>query len=361
MTFIKIISWLLIITAGLGVDRFLASQYHFSIVEEVGKGVRAISANLLKPVNLSPGGVSSSQTSTPKEVGSPCNADGKCDNANQICEPVKTRDKTELRCVSTPALVPLSSAEEAPVVSSPKAATKTTTPSSKPSTPPVSITSGYGKGKIRISSANPSFSKDYPSTISLYSNLSSGETLDLSGWRLVTKGDNVEIPKAVEAYDPYGFINASSVKVKSGDSIYIYSSQSKLGTSFRLNKCLGYFETAYHFKPSLPTNCPALYSGRNEIINYSSACQDYITSLSSCSIPDLNRQGLVNDSMCREFLSQVNYGGCFNKHKSDSDFLAHEWRLFLGDQFQERNILDDKHDRVQLFNKAGTLIDEYIY
>ncbi len=361
MTFLKIISWLLVLTAGLGVDRFLDSQYHFSVVGEIGKGLQIIKNDLLKPVDLlSPKGRPGS-LETAKEIGPPCNADGKCDNVSQICEPVKTGDRTELRCVSTPTSVPLDSADETPVASSPKSGTKVTTPSSGSSVLPTSITSGYGKGKMRISSASPSSSKDFPSTISLYPNLSSGETLDLSGWRLVTKGDNVEIPKAVEIYDPYGFINTSSVKVKSGDSIYIYSSQSKLGASFRLNKCLGYFETAYHFKPSLSLNCPALYSSRSEIINYSSACQDYITSLSSCTIPDLNRQGLVNDSMCREFLSQVNYGGCFSKHKSDSDFLAREWRLFLGDQFQERNILDAKHDRVQLLNKAGTLIDEYIY
>ena len=138
--------------------------------------------------------------------------------------------------------------------------------------------------------------------------------------------------------------------------VYIYSSVSAFGRNLRLNKCTGYLENTYDFIPSLPRNCPTI--PRSEMYYLKGSCQNYLNSLSSCKVPDPNNTIVAWDENCRQFVERanINYKGCFDRYRTDPDFLSKEWWVWIG-----INILDPYHDRVLLLDKNGLLVDIYIY
>ncbi|MGC8775796.1 MAG: hypothetical protein ACP5QN_00560, partial [Minisyncoccia bacterium] len=78
--------------------------------------------------------------------------------------------------------------------------------------------------------------------------------------------------------------------------------------------------------------------------------------LNTCEIPKNFNQADPNDPRCLSYLKNINYQGCFNKNKNNFDFYEKEWRIFMG-----REILDDLHDRVLLYDNKGLIVDEYLY
>ncbi len=101
-------------------------------------------------------------------------------------------------------------------------------------------------------------------------------------------------------------------------------------------------------------NCPSV--SRSEISSFTGLCQDYILSLGSCRLPSPNVLLPYFDEACKTFLNNLNYSGCFQKYRSDKDFLGREWRVWSGTKF-----LDDRHDQLLLFDNKGLLVDDYSY
>ena len=210
--------------------------------------------------------------------------------------------------------------------------------------------------KVRLGSVSPGFGPDSPGQISLYTSYSEGEkAVNVTGWLLQARDGSQYISKAINVYDPSGLAPAEDIYLGNGDILYLYTNTSAIGQNLRLNKCLGYLENVNQFNPSLPRNCPT--PSRFEVSGFSGACQDYIQSLSSCSLPDFNNAPIPqNDYACRGYLDTINYRGCFERHRVDSDFLDREWRVWTGSQF-----LDDRHDRLLLLDRRGLLVDLYEY
>lgn len=208
-------------------------------------------------------------------------------------------------------------------------------------------------GQVRIS-ASPG-SPSYYSQITLYANFAvSGGSLNVTGWLLRGNRGSQYVPQAIDVYDPSGMSPQTDVFMKSGDILTIYSNTSAIGVNFRLNKCIGYLANANNFVPRLPLSCPVV--NRSEIINFTGQCQNYITSLASCQMPAPNPPISIYDYSCRAYLDQLNYGGCFSKHRNDYDFLSNRWYAWSGSQF-----LDYSHDRMLLFDRNGLLVAEYTY
>lgn len=239
------------------------------------------------------------------------------------------------------------------------------TPPQAPTIPDYLIPSGFTRDqlssyfqKIRISSAYASSYGGYPSEIKLYSYLSNDEKVDITGWRIKAYRGEIIIPQAVNIYEPAGLAPQEDIVLSANNYVSIYSTNSPISRNFRLNKCTGYLENIYDFNPALPQNCPSV--SRSEISYLSGGCQSYILSLSACSVPNSSFYNLlpgnVEGNTCRLFLDTISPNSCFQKHRSDSDFLSNEWRVWTG-----QNILDLQHDTVQLFDKQGLLVDEYIY
>ncbi len=207
--------------------------------------------------------------------------------------------------------------------------------------------------KIRIGSVSPG-SVFYYGQISLFASFSGPNVIDVTGWYFKANKGSQFVPKAVEIYDPSGLASAGEIYLGSGDMLNIYSTQSAIGENLRMNKCIGYLENYNHFTPPLPLSCP--YIDRSEISGFTGVCQNLITSIGSCSLPPANPLLSSTDYSCKQFLSTINYKGCFEKHRNDKDFLGREWRAWAGSRF-----LDPSHDNILLFDRQGLLVDTYSY
>ena len=228
-----------------------------------------------------------------------------------------------------------------------------------------SIPAGFTRGqlssyfkKVSISSAYASSYSGSPSEIRLYSNLSGSEKIDITGWRIKTNHGEIIIPRAVNIYEPSGFAPEQDIVLSANNYVSIYSNTSPISRNLRLNKCTGYLEDIYDFNPQLPQDCPSV--SRSEASYLSGQCQTYIFSLWGCKLPEVSfynsLPGTNEGNACRAFLDTINPSTCFQKHRSDIDFLSNEWRVWAN-----QSILDLQHDQVQLFDSKGFLVDEYKY
>lgn len=206
---------------------------------------------------------------------------------------------------------------------------------------------------LEIGSVRPRTNFNPYTEIIIYSNAGTGELIDVTGWLIKSSNGSFEIPQAQEVYS-FGSPERS-ILMGSGHQLRIYSGNSPRG-NFRLNKCMGYFSQHNSFVPDLPRSCPR--PSRSEVSNLSGACQAYLQSLSACQVPVSNPPVSVNDASCQEFLRKINYVGCVEKYRNDSDFFSNEWWLWVGDRL---NILDPVHDRLQLIDASGKVVDEYTY
>ncbi|MEK7143924.1 MAG: hypothetical protein AAB820_01145 [Patescibacteria group bacterium] len=215
--------------------------------------------------------------------------------------------------------------------------------------------------KIRIGSVSVSSWKNYPSVIRLYSSLSGSEKINITGWKLKSNRGEISIKQAVEIYSPRGLNNEGDIVLSSAGFVNIYDGKSPISRNLRLNKCAGYLQNFYDFKPSLPQNCPAI--PRSSYIHLSGECQTYIMSLGGCKLPSTSfvnsLPGSEQGNACRMYLNTVGYGTCFKKHRYDNDFLSNEWRVWIGENIA--GVFDQKHDWIRFFDEESFLVDEYIY
>src|SRR3989338_7273526 len=160
-------------------------------------------------------------------------------------------------------------------------------------------------------------------------------SMKITGWKLKGKtGLDVVIGKGAS----YIYASAASqpqedIYLKPGEKAVIVTCKSSLGTSFKMNKCVGYFEQFHEFTPELDTECPLLREEEPpaNLIN-NDQCLDYIDRVSSCqtviSIP--YKYSFKLSSSCQDYITQnANYKTCLEKHKDDADFYLPEWRIYL--------------------------------
>lgn len=233
-------------------------------------------------------------------------------------------------------------------------------PEVQPSVNPADIPQGFTLSElspyfneVRIGSVSPGYFGGYGQT-SLYTYLNPADAVNITGWRLQANWGSMIVPQAVNVYEPSGLTPESDIVLKNSDTVNIYSSTSPVGKNLHLNKCIGYLENVMTFIPSLSRSCPSI--NRSEVASFTGQCQDYIFSLGYCKSPAPNPPIPVNDYACRTFLDTLNYRGCFDRYRTDADFLDREWRAWTGSRFG-----DDRHDRVLLFDTQGLLVDEYVY
>lgn len=192
--------------------------------------------------------------------------------------------------------------------------------------------------------------------ISLYAYPSSqSSTIDVTGWEIKANHGGEYIPQAVNVYDPSGTTAAGDIILKSGDYVNLYSTSAPV--NLRLNECIGYLPFPQQFNPPLPQTCP--YVNRSAATqSFSGGCQNYIQSLGSCQLPNLNDPRIpTNDYACRDYLeNNFNYLACFNAHRADVNFLSNEVRVWMGS-----SPLDQYHDKVELLDRNGLLVDLYTY
>jgi hypothetical protein len=190
-----------------------------------------------------------------------------------------------------------------------------------------------------------------------------GVPVNLSEWSLTSdaSGASVLIPKGTEI-PTSGTINAvQDIVLSPGDRAIVVSGQSPIGASFRENKCIGYFGNFQTFSPALPQNCPA---PSNELASFygtgyirDAACIDYVNKLSRCQVSLTPPTGA--SSGCQSFLVKyLNYNGCIDAHRSDSDFKGTTWRIYLG---RTNSMWRTKNELVKLLDVKGHTVDAFSY
>lgn len=214
--------------------------------------------------------------------------------------------------------------------------------------------------RVQIGGASVSCYFNCASQVSLYgAGLAQGQKIDVTGWHIRGNSSDVVVAQAVDRYDPTGLAPSEDILLPPGGVVTLYSGTSAIGRNLRLNKCLGYLENTIHFNPSLPRQCPAVYS-RGELINLSGQCQSYIMSVGACGEPDQSwfRTLPQNDqgNTCRTLLQKMNQTTCYDQHFGDRDFVSNQWLVWVGSSF-----FDPQHDHLILFDKQGLVADEYIY
>jgi len=175
--------------------------------------------------------------------------------------------------------------------------------------------------------------------------------IKITGWSLVGK-NGLDIKIGQGAYLPYSAqVNPQQdIFLQKGEKAVVVTGESPIGTSFRLNKCTGYFSQFQTFYPSLPKNC-LQSADENLPSNLNDQCLDYLKRLPRCEMKISIPPGLSN--ACQTYINdKINYKTCVEIHKNDSDFYQSEWRIYLGrkealwKKERETIILQDENKKI---------------
>lgn len=178
-------------------------------------------------------------------------------------------------------------------------------------------------------------------------------SVDITGWKIKSekKGETI-IGKGYAL--PQVDAALSNILLGGGESADITVGLSPLAGNFQVNNCFGWLSGVYSLDYSM-NYCPKVEL--QDLAGLDSACQDLILRASSCNTPSddiLNKQ----TSQCRVWVEKnLNYSACVAKHSNGSDFYK-SWQIYTGNN---NPIFDSLHDKIELYDKSGKLIDSYEY
>ncbi len=226
---------------------------------------------------------------------------------------------------------------------------------------PADIPAGYTAAqispyfqKVRIAGISAATPYNYGTITLDDEDYNSTSTIDVTGWEIKSSIGNEFVPQAVNLYDPTGLAPASDIFLKTGDTVYLYSTSAPF--NLRLNECTGYMAHVADFVPALPQTCPSI--PQSQLQSFSGVCQNYLSSLWGCQVPDMSSPQIPQtDYACMQYLeNNFTYRSCFNQHSTDANFLGNQVWVWTG-----ANIVNQYHSIVVLFDKNGLLVDRYSY
>lgn len=181
--------------------------------------------------------------------------------------------------------------------------------------------------------------------------------LNITGWTVGGKiGLNIAIGRGAILYLPGQNNPQQDIVLKPGEKAIIVTGMSQLGTSFRLNKCAGYFEQFQDFTPRLPRECP-LAEDENLPNNLKDACLDFIEKIGRCEVAEFLPPSM--DQTCQGYIStKISYKSCVEIHKNDADFYKPEWRIYLG---RKEELWKRSRETITLTDQNGKTIDSKSY
>ncbi|MDO8408374.1 MAG: hypothetical protein Q7S95_04080 [bacterium] len=187
--------------------------------------------------------------------------------------------------------------------------------------------------------------------------------INVSGWTLKSEATEAasSIPRGT-GLPTSGIVNAAQdIVLLPGEQAIVVFGSSPVGTSFKENKCVGYFAQFQRFSPSLPQNCPVpmseLQTHYQGTYIKDAVCIDYVDGLSRCQAA-LSPPSTVSGA-CQSFLvTYLNYNGCVNAHNNDPDFSGTTWRIYLG---RTTPLFRTKHEVVKLLDAGGNTVDAFSY
>ena len=256
-----------------------------------------------------------------------------------------------------PSLPSTAPAQQATITSAGSSGNNATAPAINPA----EIPAGYTAAQLSPYFHDVLFGSVYAASFYSYGTITlndddyySTSTIDITGWQIKSNDGDEYVPQAVNLYDPTGLAPESDINVKTGDTVFIYSSSAPF--NLRLNECIGYAAHVANFVPALPLTCP--YISRSEIQNFSGQCQQFIQSVGQCQMPNMSSpQVPQGDYACMQYLeSNFTYRSCFNQHSGDANFLSNQVWVWTGS-----NIVGQYTSKMYLFDKNGLLVSQYGY
>lgn len=200
-------------------------------------------------------------------------------------------------------------------------------------------------------------------SLTIYASTGASSPIDITGWTIesVASGNASVIPQGTEV-PVSGIVNAAQdIMLSPGTRAIVTSGRSPVGASFRENKCVGYYVQYQTFVPALAKNCPTapneLKSSYGADYLRDTACISYANTISRCQVVLTPPVGLT--TACQSFISTyLNYNSCVTAHRSDTDFLSNQWRVYLG---RTSPMWRTKNEEVKLLDASGKTVDVFTY
>ena len=188
--------------------------------------------------------------------------------------------------------------------------------------------------------------------------------IPITGWTLLSAISNiaVSIPQGARTPASGALSFVEPIYLSPGDSAYVITGRSPLGISFLPNKCVGYFEQYQSFIPSLYRSCPAptgeIAYAQDQNLRADNACYDFVSTLPSCQMHSGSFNQPLSES-CKDFIqNDLTYTGCVRNHRSDADFYAKDWRIYLS---RDQSLWRDRREVLKLLDMQGLTVDVLTY
>lgn len=181
--------------------------------------------------------------------------------------------------------------------------------------------------------------------------------ITITGWTVGSEKYHTSyaIPDAFEIPNHPFLERRKNIELNDKSKVTIYTGTGASGVNFRMNSCIGYLNNYYKFIPALPATCPK--PDTLETQKLSSYCQKVITKNAGCKEANLN--DILIDTECRDYIStHFNYSKCVEANYNYYDFLADEWRVYLGNS---REIWANETDAILLRDENGLVVSRYKY
>lgn len=202
--------------------------------------------------------------------------------------------------------------------------------------------------------SNPDYRQEYLIiTASEYNE----KPIDITGWKLRSSlGMEIKIPTAIELFESNSQGYKKNIILKPGDRATIITSYSPIGSSFKLNKCIGYLQETKTFTPAIFNSCPVPKSDISPT-GLSDACLNYIDTISPCRA--VKNPPVQLGETCNNFMTQVfTYDSCVTRHKKDKDFYGDDWRIYLG---INEKLWKTSREKITLTDSGGKIVSTLSY
>ncbi len=212
---------------------------------------------------------------------------------------------------------------------------------------------------VRIGGGTTSSDDEDEEYLTLYN--SGTAALTITGWTLESEvtGRSAQIPSGTTLPR---FSDDAPIVLLPGESATITTGESPTGTSFRENRCTGYFEQYQDFAPALNRSCPyptEEMEAYGDIPLDDDRCYDFVATLSSCEVARAEASSAHISNQCEAFVrNDLTYSGCVENHALDEDFETRTWRIFLE---EDDDLWRDEREIVRLLDGEGKTVDVYEY
>jgi hypothetical protein len=218
---------------------------------------------------------------------------------------------------------------------------------------------------VSLSLSNASHTDPHQEYLTIKTARALTSELPISSWRLESTRHNKSIPLGlVTAIPRTGSVpSPSTLVVGANATVYVVSGRSPLGTSFRVNRCSGYFEQFQDFEPRLSIECPfpseTLQTAATRAnFTPSFECSSFISRIPRCTLTQENLPPTIESSCYNVIVNDLTYNGCVANHQSEASFFKNEWRVYLN---QDTELWNNTSERIRLIDEVGRVIDVVAY